>query len=370
MDDQFDIRHIGDQFETGGRFLQAERCGSGHINLTYLAEYAGGERTIRMVHQRINRHVFKEPQAVMENIRRVLEHQREALRRRGVTDGSRRVLELVPTRDGAWLFTDDSGEVWRTYRYVERARTYNTVERLEQAEQAARAFGLFQSLVSDLPPPRLHDTIPDFHHTPKRFAALLETIDRDPLNRCATARAVIDAAVRAEEVVHALETPAAEGRLPCRIAHNDTKLNNVMMDIRTGEGICVIDLDTVMPGLALYDFGDLTRSMISAAPEDEVDLDRIEVRPEVYEAIVRGYLSTAGDMLSPAEIDLLAVAGQVITLETGLRFLKDYLEGDRYFRVQRPSHNLDRARAQLCLAESIGRHRAELDAITRRLCRV
>jgi len=296
--------------------------------------------------QRINHLIFKNPAALMENIQRVTAHL--AQRTAGQSDPSRRVLTLIPARDGQSYYRDGEGNHWRAYIFIEKARTFDAVETPRQALQAARAFGQFQKLLADLPAPRLHDTIADFHHTPKRFAVLEKAIEADAANRARLAKAEIAFALN-----HKANTSVLlDAPLPERVTHNDTKFNNVMLDDTTGEGICVIDLDTVMPGLALYDFGDMVRTTTSPAKEDERDLSKVTMQFPMFEALARGYLSAA-DFLTPAEKKFLAFSGKLITLEIGLRFLTDFLAGDTYFKVHREGHNLDRCRTQFKLVESI-----------------
>jgi len=278
-------------------------------------------------------------------------------------DRERRVLGLIPAHGGQGWHVDADGGYWRAYIYVDRARSYDSVERPGQALQAGKAFGLFQGLLADMPLPRLHDTIPDFHHTPKRFAALERAIESDVANRAALARPEIEFAWSRRSMTGVL----LDAGLPERVTHNDTKLNNVLLDDDTGEGICVIDLDTVMPGLAAFDFGDMVRTTTSPAAEDERDLSKVAMQFPMFEALVRGYLSTAGDFLTKAEKQLLAFSGKLITFETGIRFLTDYLSGDTYFKVHREGHNLDRCRTQFKLVESIERQEERMNRLVKSL---
>jgi aminoglycoside phosphotransferase (APT) family kinase protein len=244
---------------------------------------------------------------------------------------------------------DEDGDYWRAYYYISGARTYDAVENCEQAFQAARAFGRFQDLLAGTPPPRLHDTIPDFHNTPKRFEALLAAISADTAGRSVTTKPEIEFALLREPIVSILQN----ANLPERVTHNDTKFNNVLLDDATGEGICVVDLDTVMPGLAPYDFGDMVRTTTSPTEEDEQDLSKVTMQFPMFEALVRGYLSSARGFLTKDEQRLLAFSGKLITFEIGIRFLTDYLSGDTYFKIHREGHNLDRCRAQFKLVQSI-----------------
>ncbi|MEI7809120.1 MAG: aminoglycoside phosphotransferase family protein, partial [Verrucomicrobiota bacterium] len=247
--------------------------------------------------------------------------------------------------------------------FIEQARTFDAVESAAQAFKAAQAFGRFQKLLADLPAPRLHDTIPDFHHTSKRFAALEKAIQADAANRARLAKPEIEFALRHQAICRVL----LDANLPERVTHNDTKFNNVMLDDTTGEGICVIDLDTVMPGLALYDFGDMVRTTTSPAKEDERDLSRVKMQFPMFEALARGYLSSAAEFLTTAEKKLLPFSGKLITFEIGLRFLTDFLAGDVYFKVHRDGHNLDRCRTQLKLVESITQQEEQMNQLVESL---
>ena len=331
----------------------------GHINDTVIVTYRQNGATRRYVLQRINHHVFKHPVVVMDNIARVTDHIRCKLAAAGANDIDRRVLTLVPTHSGSNYHVTMSGDHWRAYRFIEGAHIHDVVETPQQVHQAAREFGLFQKYLADLPAPRLAETIPDFHHTPKRFAALERAIAGDVVNRATQTRPEIDFALRHKSMTGHL---LAAG-LPERVTHNDTKFNNIMLDDATGEGLCVLDLDTVMPGLALYDFGDMVRTATSPAAEDERDLSKVKMQMPMYEALVRGYLFTAGDFLTPAEKANLAFSGKLITFEIGIRFLIDHLEGDHYFKVHREGHNLDRCRTQFRLVESIEQQETQMNRL-------
>ncbi|HWD91303.1 MAG TPA: aminoglycoside phosphotransferase family protein [Verrucomicrobiae bacterium] len=347
MNLKHDVRSVAGRFQICGKFLGAESYGSGHINDTYRVRFDQAGTTTRYILQRINHDVFKQPVLLMENIQRVTAHLAKKLA--GRPDVSRRVLTLIPEQEGVCYHRDEQGNYWRAYLFIEKARSYDAVENPRQAFEAAKAYGNFQKLLADLPAPRLHDTIPDFHHTPKRFAALTRAIESDSCNRAAEAKSEIDFALKRASMTDALIRAA----LPERVTHNDTKFNNVMLDDETGEGICVVDLDTLMPGLALYDFGDMVRTATSSTKEDERDLTKIKMQFPMFEALARGYLAAAGGFLTPAEKKLLTLSGKLITFEIGIRFLTDFLEGDTYFKVHRKGHNLDRARTQFKLVESI-----------------
>jgi aminoglycoside phosphotransferase (APT) family kinase protein len=344
-------------FQISGEFLGATSYGSGHINDSYCAVFQEAGVQVRYLLQRINHGIFKNPAALMENIQRVTEHL--AAQMADEPDRDRRVLTLIPARDGRAWHVDEEGNHWRAFRFIENAHTYDAVESAEQAFQAAKAFGHFQKLLASLPAPRLHDTIPDFHNTPKRFTALVEAIASDVTGRAVQAKPEIDFALKHQPIASVL----LSANLPERVTHNDTKFNNVLLDDDTGEGICVIDLDTVMPGLALYDFGDMVRTTTSPAMEDERDLSRVTMQFPMFEALVRGYLTSAGDFLTRAEKQHLVFSGKLIAFEQGVRFLTDYLAGDTYYKVHRESQNIDRCRTQFKLVESIEQQEERMDLL-------
>ncbi|MHC4235658.1 MAG: phosphotransferase enzyme family protein, partial [Planctomycetota bacterium] len=311
--------------------------------------------------------VFVNPLEVIDNERGVTDHVAAALRAQGVQDVSRRVLMQIPTHDGALFHCDRAGHFWRLYRFVERTRVYQTVETPEQAYQVGRSFGMFQLLLADLAGPRLHETIADFHNTPLRFTKLERAAGRDACGRAAAAAAEIEFAHRRRTSASQLIDLRSAGEIPERVVHNDAKISNVLLDNSSGQGICLVDLDTVMPGLALYDFGDMVRSVTTTAAEDERDLSRVDVQMPLFEALARGYLEATGAMLVPAEREHLVTAGRLITLEQGVRFLTDFLEGDAYYKADRPQHNLDRCRTQFKLVESIERQQAQMRRVIERL---
>lgn len=362
---RYDLSEVGCAFALPGRFLDGGPYGSGHINDTFAVRYEAGGSLVRYIHQRINDRIFRDVPGLMENIERVTRHVRARLAAEGVRD-SRAALTLIPARDGGSYHRDAEGGCWRTYVFIEGARTYDVIERAEQALEAARAFGRFQALLAGLPAPRLHETIPDFHHTPRRYAALDAAIRGDARGRVAACRGEIEQALAWREDASRLVALLERGALPERVTHNDTKLNNVMLDDRTHEGLCVIDLDTVMPGLSLYDFGDMVRTATNAAAEDERDLTRVRCRLDMFDALARGYLSAARGFLSDVEVANLAFSGRLLTLECGVRFLTDHLNGDTYFKIRREGHNLDRCRAQFALVADMLRQEREMEHIVTR----
>jgi hypothetical protein len=357
---------MADKFLIDGRLVKTSTLVGGHIHDTYVASYLEDGRINTYVHQRINRNVFQDPIRLMDNVSRVVAHVRAKLERSNWVDGNRRVLTLVPDRESKPYYIDKEGEYWRTYRYIDNVVTHDVVTR-SLAHVAAAAFGNFVGLLQDLSGPRLHETILNFHNTPKRYQNLCRAIDNDPHNRAETARTEIDFAVARQEMASILTSAQASGELPERIVHNDTKLNNVLFDIRSEEALCVIDLDTVMPGLTAYDFADLVRTMTSPSREDECDLNQVYVDLAIFEAVTDGYLGSTRSFLSEQELAFLVPGAIVITYETGIRFLTDYLQGDAYFKVNRPTHNLDRCRNQFKLISSMEAQRNAMEAIVKRV---
>ncbi len=361
-----DLQKVFSAFLIDGSFLSAEPYGNGHINDTYIAWWDHNGRRKRTLHQRINHNVFRDPPLIMENIARVTRHLRQKLLSIPGADPEREALTLIPTRDGSDFLRDNKGNIWRCYVFIEGARSHEICETPAQAYEAARAFGLFQRLLADLPGAPLHETIPFFHHTPRRFNALRKAVEHDPAHRAAEAKSEIRFAMAREELTHCIVDGLADGTLPSRITHNDTKLNNVMLDIETGQGVCVIDLDTVMPGSSLYDFGDMVRTCTSDTPEDRPAPDRNIFRMDFFESLVRGYINSAGAFLNKAEIEGLALAGRLITFTIGIRFLADYLEGDNYFKTHRADQNLDRARVQFQLLRDMEKQEREMQQVVKR----
>lgn len=361
------LQEISRQFQIYGEILHAETCKIGHINETYSATYDQGGTRVRYIHQKINKNVFRQPPVVMRNLERVCTHLRRKLEEQGLSQITRRCLTIVPTRKGRSYYVDKAGDYWRTFVFIEGVQTFEAVQSPAQAYEAGVAFGEFQNLLVDLPGERLHETIPDFHHSRKRFAALQAAIEQDLLNRAQQARAEIEFAVKREKMVDVILHALARGRIPERVTHNDTKFNNVMLDVVTGKAMCVVDLDTVMPGCALYDFGDMVRTTTSPTLEDELDLTKVKMHMPIFEQLAEGYLATAGKFLTPAERALLAFSGKLITFEIGIRFLTDFLSGDHYFRIHRPGHNLDRCRTQFKLVESIEQQEDAMQKVVDRL---
>lgn len=362
------IARIGDQFAISGDFLYGEELRNGHINTTYRACYRTEDgHTDRYILQRINDYVFKDPALVMKNVEKVTRHiSWKVLRRRKNAAGQ--TLTLYPARGGrSYLNLPEEGGMWRCYNNIEGTHTYDVVENTRQAYQAGYAFGSFQELVSDMNPEDIRESIPDFHNTPKRYEALLKSAEADAMGRAAECTDDLELIRTWAPQLSKLVDMQRSGQLPTRITHNDTKINNVMLDEETDSAVCVIDLDTVMPGLSLYDFGDMVRTATCIAREDEPDLSKVCMLMPFFESLAEGYLDATHSFLTKNELELLAFSGWLITVEIGIRFLTDYLDGDKYFRVDYPTHNLVRARNQLALAKSIQSNLPQMQKHIRKL---
>ena len=330
--------NICGKFQTKGAALSCEPYGNGHINATYLVKTDEEQYIL----QRINHHIFQDVPGLMRNVERVTAFLAEK------DPDPRHSLHLVPAKDGA-AYVEAEGEFYRMYDFVHDSICLDAPETDEDFYQSAVAFGSFQRQLADFPANELSETIPRFHDTPNRYRALRAAIEKDALGRAASCREEIEFALAREADAAVMINLLAAGELPLRVTHNDTKLNNVMLDAKTRRPLCVIDLDTVMPGLAANDFGDSIRFGANTGAEDEKDLKKISLSLARYEAFARGFLEACGKALTPKEIETLPWGAKLMTLECGVRFLTDYLEGDTYFRIHRPEHNLDRTRTQFAL---------------------
>jgi hypothetical protein len=357
-----DFKEIVHQFSFEGDFLSVSPYGIGHINDTYIAVFKDNGTTQRYILQRINHHVFLNPEGLMRNIEAVTSHLSRKIKALG-GDPRRETLTLIPTVDGNSFICTEEGDYWRGYLFINNASTYEFVECLDHVYSAARAFGNFQNLLSDYPADQLIETIPDFHNTRKRFETFTKAVNEDSLNRAASSEPEIEFVLQRVKDTSALVNMQERGDLPERITHNDTKFNNVMIDNETGVGVCVIDLDTVMPGLSLYDFGDAIRTLANPAAEDERDLSLVQFDLEIFDYYTHGYLDAVGEVLVPAEIDQLPFSAILMTLECGIRFLTDHLQGDKYFKIHRKNHNLDRCRTQFKMVEEMESRFAQMMGI-------
>ena len=332
-----------------GTFVEEMPWGNGHINDTFLAIFENEDKTTRRyILQRMNKNIFKNPVELMENIVGVTSYLRKIIIENG-GEPDRETLNVVPAKDGKTYYVDSTGEYWRGYLYVEGATSYDQVEKIEDFYESAVSFGNFQRLLADYPAETLHETIPNFHNTKVRFATFKKAVEEDIMGRAAEVAKEIQFVLDREEIANYFTDLLEANELPLRVTHNDTKLNNIMMDNATGKGICVIDLDTVMPGLAMNDFGDSIRFGASTAAEDEKDLDKVWCDMELFETYAKGFITGCDGKLTEKEIRLLPMGAKTMTFECGMRFLTDYLQGDTYFKIHRPEHNLDRCRTQFKL---------------------
>lgn len=357
------IAKVAQQFDICGNFMHAKPFGSGHINDTFLTVFDEGAAEVCCIIQRINHDIFKSPEALMENFALVTEHIHSKLKQQNADDIDRKTLKVFPALDKQNYCKDDHGNYWRALNFIDNAKTYDVCKSLDIIEEAAAAFGNFQNLLVDLATDSLHETIPNFHSSPLRFQAFISAAEKDICNRTKRAQKEFDFLLKNACIFDVLPKLIEEGKIPMRVTHNDTKINNVMFDNATGKALCVIDLDTVMPGLSLFDFGDIVRTTISDAQEDEKDLSQVTIDISRFEAIVKGYLSSAGTFLNKVEVDNLLLGAKTIILEQAVRFLTDHIAGDTYYKIHRPDHNLDRTRTQIRLYELILEHEKEMNEI-------
>ncbi|MEI6807663.1 MAG: aminoglycoside phosphotransferase family protein [bacterium] len=363
-----DLHAIGREFGMEGELIEGAPYGNGHINDTYLTRWNRNGRQKSWILQRINHKIFKDPPKVMENIAGVCAHIRKKLEATGIPDIDRRVLTCTPVTGGGYFFRDRDENYWRGYNFIDGATSHDVCSGPQLAYEVARTFGSFQMMLADYPAASLHETIPWFHHTPRRFTTLEKSIELDSANRCSAAKLEINFALARKSTAGAVSDLLEQGKIKPHVTHNDTKLNNVMIDNETGRGVCVIDLDTVMQGSILYDVGDLVRTSTITTAEDEQDLSKVNMDISRFEAIIRGYSETAGALPSPAEKDLLAFCGRLITFTIGIRFLADYLSGDVYFKTHRPNHNLERARVQFTMVRKMEESSTAMERIVRQYC--
>ena len=353
----FTLRDVLQQFNI---FLNADSYGNGHINDTYCVD---GPRYIL---QRINTSIFQNPAQLMENIQNVTAHLRKKIIASG-GDPDRETLTIISTKDGKNFYQADERNAFRVYKFISNTISIENDKTPEDLCQAGKGFGRFQKLLDDFPVQKLHETIKDFHNTPKRIEALKNAVTNDPAGRAASVKAEIEFALDNAVWADVITNCIAAGTVPVRVTHNDTKINNILFDAETREAVCVIDLDTVMPGSMLYDFGDALRIGGSTAAEDETDLSKVRFDAEAFEQFAKGYLSEMKEYLTPAELALLPLSVKLMTYECGIRFLTDYLNGDTYFKIHREHHNLDRARNQFQLVADIAKKELELEKIVERI---
>lgn len=338
--------------------------GEGHINLTYLITIKNSE-THRYILQRINTEIFQNPGELMENICGITSHLRSIIEQNG-GDPERETMTVLPTLEGKPFYLDSAGNAWRVYKFVEHTVCLQQCRDTSDFYTSAKAFGQFQKNLADYDAAKLHETIPNFHNTADRFRIFEHALAADSEGRAAQITDEISFVNARKDDCSYMVDLLAEGKLPLRVTHNDTKLNNILMDEKTGKALCIIDLDTVMPGLAANDYGDSIRFGANHCAEDEPDLSKVQFSLELFEAYTKGFLETAGDALTPLEIETLPWGARLMTLECGIRFLTDYLEGDHYFAIHRPNQNLDRARTQFKLVKDMEDNWGQMQSIIKK----
>ena len=347
------LEPIISQFTVPGTIIKAERFGYGLINDTYLCRMLDGGTTIKYILQRINIAIFKHPEQVMENVEVVTAHIADRLKAKGIRDPSSVAPSLVQTRKGRPFLRDDAGAYWRMFHFIESGEVFERIESADHAYEIGRGLGAFQALLSDLSPAKLHDTLPGFHVTPIYLADYDEALAADVKKRACQVSAEREFVHARRSLAPVLTDLIAAGEIPLRVVHNDPKVNNIMIHAATGKVLCMLDLDTVKPGIVHFDFGDCVRSVANPPGENAPDLESVQFDLSLYRAVRRGYLHEAEVFLTQKEFALLPKAVEVITYELGIRFLTDYLRGDTYFKINYPSHNLHRARVQFKLLQSI-----------------
>ncbi len=359
-----DIMTILPHFSMEGQITQVREYGSGHINTTYLVEAALENETKKYIFQKINTDIFRNISHLMDNVTNVTSYLTKQIQARG-GNPNRETLQVIHTRDGKSYYRNPEG-CYRMYHFITDATSFEAVEKPEDFYESAVAFGNFQADLADYPAETLYETIPDFHNTPKRYDDFCQALQNDCCGRAPSVQPEIAFLKEREGDMGILTSMLEQKQLPLRVTHNDTKLNNIMIDNKTRKGICIIDLDTVMPGLSLYDFGDSIRFGANTAAEDETDLSKVSLSLPLYEQYVKGYLEGCRGSLTASELRLLPMGAKLMTLECGMRFLTDYLSGDTYFKIHREHHNLDRCRTQFALVADMERKWAEMEEIIKK----
>ncbi len=362
-----DYKNIVKRFNINGNFIDAKPYGSGHINDTLLVRLEGNGKKHKYILRKINKYVFKNPAMIVENTVMVTNHIRKKLIENGEKNINGKVLTLIETVNGKYSYIDNRNEHWCLMVFIENAYTVDSVETVKQAYEAAKAYGKFQKYLSDFDVSKSHIIIKDFHNLTNRLNSFDEAIKKDSVKRVKKISKEIELVDKFRNIENDFVNLNAKN-LPLRITHNDTKINNVMLSKKTDKGICVVDLDTVMPGIILNDFGDMVRTFTSPAAEDEKDTDKVFVRMDIYKEMVKGYLSEIKNFLTGGELDNLALGAKIIVYEQAIRFLTDYIEGDVYYKTRYENHNLVRAKNQFALLKSIEKNFSELQNIIKIFC--
>ena len=359
------IREVLTDFQIPGIMTEGVPYGSGHINDTFRLTFSDNGKTTRYILQRMNKNIFLKPLELMENVVGVTSWLKKKIIENG-GDPTRETLNILPAKDGRSYCLDKNQDYWRIYAFIEDATSFDQVEKEDDFYQSAVTFGHFQQLLADYPADTLHETIPNLHNTADRLDKFEQAVKADCVGRVASVQAEIAFVRDNSDLAHVLGDMQKAGELPLRVTHNDTKLNNIMIDNATGKGLCVIDLDTVMPGLAANDFGDSIRFGASTGAEDEPDLSKVECSMELFDLYTKGFILGCGGKLTEKELDTLPLGAMVMTYECGVRFLTDYLEGDHYFKIHRDGQNLDRARTQFKLVEDMKNKKDVMDGIVKK----
>lgn len=348
---QEELLTIAKQFRLSGDMVKIEPYGNGHINDTFLLSMNQEGKEKHYILQRMNKDIFKNSDELMENIVHVTSFLKDKIEKQG-GDPERETLQVILTRDGRTYYKEDGGDGWRVYPFIRDTISYDAGGR-EELNKSGIAFGNFQYLLSDFPAKELHETIPNFHNTVNRFANFKKALEEDVMGRAKEVEPEVQFILDREADCHFFGNLLEKGEVPLRVTHNDTKLNNVLFDKDTGKAICVIDLDTVMPGFAAHDFGDTIRFGASTAAEDEKDLQKVSCDMELFEAYFDGFMEGCRGSLTKREVETLPMGAKIMTFECGMRFLTDYLEGDTYFKTHYEGQNLDRTRTQLKLVKDM-----------------
>jgi len=361
----YNLNEIYNLFQTDGSYLSGEPFGSGHIHDTFRIVTSEKEKDDYIL-QKLNNNIFKNIPLLQGNIERVTVHLRNKLKKIQGSNVKRECLQLIPAGDGKSWIQDPDGNFWRMYVFISDHKSYNIVDSTDKAFEGGKAIGRFQAMLSDMPGEPLFETIPFFHNIEKRLETFNATINRDPVNRASSVREEIKHVHNRAEQMKIILRLGREGKIPLRITHNDTKFNNILLDSHD-KALCVIDLDTVMPGYVHYDFGDAIRTVANTATEDEKDLSKVTMNLELFSAYAEGYLSETGNTLNEVEKDYLAFAPMLITYTIAVRFLTDYIDGDNYFKIHHEHHNIERARAQLKLVRSMEEQYGDMQKIIKNL---
>ena len=366
MKGTYSCKELAENFKFEGKLVNSELHICGHINDTHILDFVKDDGSnIKYILQRINTDVFPKVDELMSNIDKVTNHICEKVKNSG-GDITRESLRLVPTINDKLYYKTENGDCFRAYHFIEGASTYMKVENPMDFYKCGQAIGKFQEHLADFPVDSIYETIPDFHNTAKRFIAFEKAVKEDAAGRVGEVQEEINFIVERKEEMSKIVNLMEQGKMPLRVTHNDTKFNNIMIDNITGEAICVIDLDTVMPGSSLYDYGDSIRSGATTALEDEADLTKVNFDINLFELFTKGFLESCGSSLAEEEINNLAFSAKLITLELAMRFLMDHIDGDKHFQIHRPNHNLERARNQLKLVRDMEEQQNQMESIIRK----